>query len=996
MGTTIPKERIPRMLRVRGASIVLGCVLVLVLVLVGVRPAAASHGDHVVIAEVQVGGANARDEFVELYNPTAAPATLEGWRLSKRTGTGAREENLVTVFPVLVIAPHASVLVAHSEGSFAASADQKYTTQSSLANDNAVVLYGPAPASSGERPIVDLIGFGTVTSKEGTAAPNPPASQSLERKPGGAEGNGQDTGDNAADFVIQTAPTPQGANAAARPAIAPTETPVVTGTTPSPDASVGTGSSPSETEEENGGAETGPSTSSGTTESATTTTVTPSTSSTSSTSSSLVEPSRPTTPLPSPTHVRINEFVPDPEEGDEWIELVNIGPVPLNFVDWTIEDGAETRTRLDGAIGIGPQRFLIVRKPKGALNNSGDRIALKNPSGNIVDAVTYGEWNDGRISDNAPTASDPASVARLVDGVDTDDDRRDFVRTEVPTPGQPNIITGAPAPAGDAVPRNASSTGSQTSVPDRPIIIINELFPNPTGGDDAAEFIEFANVGGQPADVAGWRLRDELGSEYIIAPSDGPTTITAGGTLALPRSRTAIALNNTGGETVRLFTPGHDRATATASFDGAAPEGLAWARGTDGRWTWTLTPTQGKPNAIEVPNRPPAASIAWPERAAPGEVVTFDASDTADLDRDVLSYLWDFGDPATDADHATGAVGRYVYTEPGSYTATLTVTDAHGAVAAERRRIVVREVGADAVLAAGSAASGLQRARGRRTNKMQNAEGNMQNEDEEETAPSNETSARRRSRSGATVTVDALAELQGFAVGTNVQIRGVVIASLGAVGKQIFYIADEGGGTQVFVGKRAIPALAIGNIVEVRGELREVGGERRVGIARPEDVRVVGNTSAPEPLSLRAREASAELVGTLVAVEGEVIEVRERTVALDDGSDEIRIVLPTSAPDAAAEIRSGGTVRVVGVLSRTRTGYRVLARSIADVTTVAQPEIQLGTTARDSVGSSPIRNNAEVAAIGAGGSVIAARTIWRRRRLLSLALAAARRLIRRG
>lgn len=972
------------MLRVRGASIVLGCVLVLVLVLVGVRPAAASHGDHIVIAEVQVGGANARDEFVELYNPTAAPATLDGWRLSKRTGTGAREENLVTLFPALTIAPHASVLIAHPESAFAGSADQKYTTQSSLANDNAIVLYGPAPTSSGERSLIDLVGFGTVTSKEGTAAPNPPASQSLERKPGGAEGNGQDTGDNAADFVLRATPTPQGASVAARPAVVDEgRVNEVVGTTPITEPTA-----PTEKTDEIATSPSAPRNddSANTADTTSTTTSATTTSSSTTPSSTLVEPSRPTTPLPSPTHVRINEFVPDPEEGDEWIELVNIGPVPLNLADWTIEDGAETKTRLDGAIGIGPQRFLVVRKPKGALNNSGDRIALKNPSGNTVDAVTYGEWNDGRVSDNAPTASDPASVARLVDGVDTDDDRRDFVRTEVPTPGTPNVITGAPTPAGDAVPRSASSTVTSPPVPDRPIVILSELLPNPAGSDDAAEFIELANVGGQPADVAGWRLRDELGSEYVIAPSDGPTAIAAGGTLALPRSRTAIALNNTGGETIKFFAPGHDRATATASFDGAAPEGLAWARGTDGRWSWTLTPTPGKPNDIAVPNRSPTASVAWPERTAPGEVVTFDASDTADLDRDALSFFWDFGDPITEADHATGAVGRYVYAAPGSYTATLTVTDAHGAATTERRRIVVREAGADAVLAAGSAASEAQQARGRRTNKMQN-------EDEEEAAPSNETSARRRSRSGATVAVDALAELQDLEVGTNVQIRGIVTAPLGAVGKQIFYIADESGGTQVFVGKRVIPTRTVGSIVEVRGELREVSGERRVGIARPEDVRAVGSAPAPEPLPLRAREASAELVGTLVAVEGEVIEVRGRTLALDDGSDEIRVVLPASASDATAELRSGGTVYVVGVLSRTQAGYRVLARTITDVTAAAQPETRLGTTMRDPAPASPVRNTVEVAAIGAGGSALAARTIWRRRRLLSLALAAVRKVL---
>lgn len=962
------------MLRLR-----VGVFSVFAITLLGAMHAAsAAHGDHVVIAEVQVGGANARDEFIELYNPTATPVALEGWRLSKRTGTGAREENLVTLFPTLTIAPHASVLVAHPEGSFASSADQKYTTQSSLANDNALVLYGPA-AADGQRAVVDLVGFGTVTSKEGTAAPNPPSGQSLERKPGAADGNGQDTNDNAADFVIQPTPTPQGVSAAARPAIGSTETTVVTG--PAAPAAA-TESSPSTVPPATA-------TTSSKTESASATSPPP------PTSTALVEPSRPTMPLPAPTHVRMNEFVPDPAEGDEWIELINIGPVPVNLVDWTIEDGAETRTTLSGAIGISEQRFMVIRKPKGQLNNSGDRIALKNSSGNIVDAVTYGDWNDGRTSDNAPTASDPASVARFVDGADTESDRADFVRTETPSPGGPNIISSTPPLEASALMPHGTTAAPAA------IVVLNELYPSPPGDDRAEEFIEIANLGGQASDLVGWRLRDELGSEYILKSADGPTAVSAGGFLPLSRARTGIALDSTGGETVRLFKPDTDRAASVASYTGVAPEEQTWARGVDGRWSWSLNRTPGEKNVIVVPNRSPDVEVEAPREVAVGAVIAFDASDSVDPDRDALAYLWNFGDDRTEADLATDAIGRYVYDAPGTYTVTLQVSDARGGVTTVKHRVVVRAlvVSSDGVLELGGGDGTL------------TADRSPEVSDAEASASQKRNVKRSRSRAAAGPVV-ALASLDGLAEfdrGARVAVRGIVTAPPGTVGTQFFYIADgdvspdaspapvgaleAGAGVQVFVGKRRIPSLAAGDEVAVVGELREVNGELRIGIAQASDVRVLRHGRPPEPRAVRVREANASPIGGLVVVEGEVVEVRGRSVAIDDGSEEIRIALPARAPDAAEAVREGDTIRVIGILSRTSKGPRVLVRSASDVTTVAHAALL---ERRAASATTPLRDGVEVAVLGGGGSALAAGALWRRRRMLALAFAAVRRLIQRG
>lgn len=1068
------------MLRSRGGSMVWAVVLLFIFFFM--RPAAAAHGDHVVIAEVQVSGTNARDEFVELYNPTAAPIAVEGWRLSKRTGTGAREENLVTSFPTLTIPAHGSVLVAHPEGSFASAADQRYTTQSSLANDNTVVLYGPA-ATDGERPVIDLIGFGTVTSKEGTAAPNPPASQSLERKPGGVEGNGQDSGNNAADFVIQATPTPQPASTAARPAHPSSDA----GASSTTDTGSGSSGSGSDTSSGSTTSTTGSSTATTETPAASSATTETTSSPTASSSAALVEPSRPTSPLPAPMHVRINEFVADPADGDEWIELVNVGPTPVNLADWVIEDGAETRTVLTGAVGIGEQRFTVITKPKGQLNNSGDRIVLKNSSGNLVDAVSYGEWSDGKTNDNAPAVSDPASVARVVDGVDTDNDRADFVRTETPTRGAPNMVSSAPPAEEHSAPRSASAPSV--------LIVLNELYPNPPGDDRADEFIEIANLGQQAVDLAGWRIRDALGTEYVVSAADGATSMLAGAFLILPRARTGIALNDTGGETIRLFKPGQERAASVAEYSGSAAEGVAWARANDGRWGWTTKLTVGAANAIASPNRAPDAAITVPERVAVGATLVVDGSDSADPDRDALAYLWNFGDERTEADVATDAVARYVYERPGTYTVSLTVTDARGATATEKRRVTVQA--ADVVFGV-SAPTVHDQATGVISSALRLSEivPNPIGSDTEEWMEIENTSDVPAPLRGWTLVIpgpserralltDGVVPARGFSVlprsafgialrndgasmelhdppgvvvdtvtysaaregwsfargdagvwewtrtptpgqanmfsgsetaraasgrmgssrvsvattlrdiddvsrGDHVIVRGVVTAPPGSIGKQVFSIADDGGGVEVFFGTRKVPALSSGDRVEVRGELREVSGSLRVGIAAASDVRVLGKGAPMEPASVRVHDASAERIGALIAVEGEVVEVRGRTIHLDDGSDEIRVAIPESAAGAMEAVRGGDTIRVAGILSRTSAGYRVLARSADDIATVTRAVPQTRENAATPV--APLRNDLELAMLSGGGSVLVASTLWRRRRMLLLAASGIRRI----
>jgi chitodextrinase len=72
---------------------------------------------------------------------------------------------------------------------------------------------------------------------------------------------------------------------------------------------------------------------------------------------------------------------------------------------------------------------------------------------------------------------------------------------------------------------------------------------------------------------------------------------------------------------------------------------------------------------------PVANFVSSPAAPARGTPVTFNgASSVAATGRRIVSYSWDFGDP-NDRTPGTGVAPSHIYSAPGTYTVTLTVTD---------------------------------------------------------------------------------------------------------------------------------------------------------------------------------------------------------------------------------------------------------------------------------------------------------------------------------
>jgi BNR repeat-containing family member/PKD domain len=91
-------------------------------------------------------------------------------------------------------------------------------------------------------------------------------------------------------------------------------------------------------------------------------------------------------------------------------------------------------------------------------------------------------------------------------------------------------------------------------------------------------------------------------------------------------------------------------------------------------------------------HEPPLADIELAPRSGPApQEVAFDGRASADGDRTIVDWEWDFGD----GEHGTGAAVRHIYAAPGRYFPALTVRDDAGA-----RDVAVEEVVVGPVAAA--------------------------------------------------------------------------------------------------------------------------------------------------------------------------------------------------------------------------------------------------------------------------------------------------------
>ena len=261
-----------------------------------------------------------------------------------------------------------------------------------------------------------------------------------------------------------------------------------------------------------------------------------------------------------PQSVRISEIVSVPNQNEnEWVELFNATNEPIDLAQWKLIEGGGKQTELSGTIA--PGEYLVF--DKSYLNNDGDQVVLKDSEDNIIDAVSYGSWENSVVP-----GSQQGNSFVLVDDK--------YVETTTPTKGLVNVVampivnspqpvpvaatdTTSPVVVQPQLPPVAIETITAVSVPQTttPVVVtestipvmehiskvfISEFLPNPKDGE---EWIELYNDGEAAEDLFGYSLDDSpIGSApYKI---NSHLMIPAKGFLQFKGSETKLALNNDG------------------------------------------------------------------------------------------------------------------------------------------------------------------------------------------------------------------------------------------------------------------------------------------------------------------------------------------------------------------------------------------------------------------------------------------------------------------
>jgi len=601
------------------------------------------------------------------------------------------------------------------------------------------------------------------------------------------------------------------------------------------------------------------------------------------------------------TQLRINEFLPNPSSGNEWVEIYNPTTSSIVIDGLKLFDSVTERASPTGtidALGF----FVIELSDK--LNNDGDSVILKDASSTIIDSTSYTSVGKGN------------SIARSVDGTGS------FKETTTLTRGSVNVVTvpvvSAPSSGGGSS-NNYVAPPQTPAITMQPDIVINELVSDPIDG--AEEFVELYNKTNQAFSLAGWWIEEGSGSRTVL---NG--TISALGFLVIEKPSGNL---NNAGDTIKLMSSDgkeidkmsygnwNDGSVSNNAVVASDPNSLA--RKTDGYDTGndykdfavTAKITKGAPNIISSLSTPstttstisqttekqentlPMISILLPEEIVVGEVVEFDASETIDIDEDELSFAWDFGDGS----HAYGEIVYHEYKEDGTYTISLVVKDGVGQsketakVKVISNSVISNEVG-EPVVAKAKTSSGV-------------SKGNY-------------------------LGLIGLDKMSETSAGDKVKVSGTVAVLPNVFGTQYFYIASNSNGVQIYMNSRRFPALKIGDVIEVNGEISEPYGEKRVKVKNTTDIKIVGHQDDVVPAEFTTMDLS-ESVGAFVKVKGEVTDIKSSYLYVDDGDGEIKVAFKRGANITKGSLLIGDLVEISGVVGQTSSGLQLLPRSQKDI-----------------------------------------------------------------
>jgi hypothetical protein len=188
----------------------------------------------------------------------------------------------------------------------------------------------------------------------------------------------------------------------------------------------------------------------------------------------------------------------------------------------------------------------------------------------------------------------------------------------------------------------------------------------------------------------------------------------------------------------------------------------------------------------------------------------------------------------------------------------------------------------------------------------------------------------------------SVAAARSLAVGSQVWVQGTVTAEVGTVlGETTFAVQDETGGILVKLPSGTGLTLALGDRVDVAGEIAAPYGNLEV---RPETDAVVVSEQGEEavPLDLGATELGEATEGLLARLTGRLAEMESSssgslTLFVADDSGEGRVFFDARFGLHTSDFQVGQELAISGIVGDRLGLYRLWPRTAADVVILAPP-----------------------------------------------------------
>ncbi len=641
----------------------------------------------------------------------------------------------------------------------------------------------------------------------------------------------------------------------------------------------------------------------------------------------------------------INELLPNPDtNSSEWVEIYNNTNHNLNCQNCYIQDASLQKTFF--SYNFPPHGYFIINNPKGKLNNTGDIISLYLADNKLIDQIAYGHINDLDKTIPINSSTKNYSLARINN---TNNWLNDFKITLTPTPNNKNIINQQQTNYEQTInnkekiskQNNNETTESQNTEEktDSNIcqyIIIDKLLPNPKGRDTEHEYIRLKNLSSKDLKLDNFSLVDNKAEQKLI-----DWQIKANDYLVIKAPKLKITLNNKK-ETIILKCL--DKIIQTIQYQ-QAPEDIAYIYDNENKkFLWDLKTDSNKQKTNKqtevIKKTKNDSKKSKTDKQNSDEQKTIDRND--DWFELILSEIFpnpkgkdndEFIEIFNPTDKKINLQGLIIDdqiggSKPYKIDNELIIKPQEYLIFKRQQTKINLNNQQDSVRLMANDKTIISQIDYYNAPESQTYSLNKDNlwQWTQEPTPNKVNIIKQTKVAGQKIKNKKTINYQSanwsnifnFDLNDYLSITGLVVVPPKLFSNQYFYIINPQNpkqGLQIYNYKKEFPKLQIGDLIKINGQLSLSKNNWRVKTKSKQNIKIKKHIfNSPTSSLTNISDLNQNLVGGFINLKGEVTEIKNSYLYLDDGTDEIKIYFKQPLKKTKKQFKVGDILDIKGIL----------------------------------------------------------------------------------